>query len=104
MNFETILAQAAPAQGNPWQSWVMIGLIFVVFYFFMIRPQQKRQKEHKKLIDAIKKGDEIVTAGGIHGKIVSLGDNDITIDIDGRGTKMTIDRSSVSRVKGEEKK
>jgi preprotein translocase subunit YajC len=63
----------------------MIGLLFpvlliVIFYFLLIRPQQKRQKEHKAMVEAIKKGDEVVTSGGIFGKIAEVGDNFILLD------------------------
>lgn len=62
----------APAGGAQWQSFVMIGLIFVVFYFFMIRPQSKKQKEIAKFREALKSGDKIITAGGLHGKIKEI--------------------------------
>ncbi len=63
----------------------MIGLLFpvlliVIFYFLLIRPQQKRQKEHKAMVEAIKKGDEVVTSGGIFGKIAEVGDNFILLE------------------------
>ena len=68
-----IFLQAATAaegqQGNQWSFWIMMILIFVVFYFFMIRPQTKRQKELQKQREAMKKGDKVVTAGGIYGEI-----------------------------------
>ena len=65
------------------------------FYFFFIRPQQKKQKEQKKFIEAIKKGDQVVTMGGIHGKVVSVDGDTITLDVD-RGNKLVIEKSSVS--------
>jgi preprotein translocase subunit YajC len=63
----------------------MIGLLFpvlliVIFYFLLIRPQQKRQKEHKSMVEALKKGDEVVTSGGIFGKIAEVGDNFILLE------------------------
>ena len=61
-------------QGNSWSFWVMMILIFVVFYFFMIRPQTKRQKELQKQREAMKKGDKVVTAGGIYGEIKEVQD------------------------------
>jgi preprotein translocase subunit YajC len=69
-------------------------LIFVVFYFFMIYPQMKKNKAQKKFRESISKGDKVVTAGGIHGKIIDM--NDQTILIDSEGTKLRIDRSSIS--------
>ncbi len=93
-----ILAQAAP-QGQ--QSGGMMQIIFfvgiaLVFYFFMIRPQQKKQKEQKKFIEAIQKGDKVVTIGGIHGKVHSVDDNTIVLDVDGKGTKITFEKSAIS--------
>src|SRR3546814_1629758 len=64
-----ILLQAEGAGGMGWQNLVMIALIGVVFYFFMIRPQTKRMKEHKKLVENLQKGDRVVTTGGIFGRI-----------------------------------
>src|SRR3546814_2128969 len=66
-----ILLQAEGAGGMGWQNLVMIALIGVVFYFFMIRPQTKRMKEHKKLVENLQKGDRVVTTGGIFGRIRS---------------------------------
>jgi len=66
-----------------------------VFYFFMIRPQQKKQKQQKKFIEELKKGDTVVTIGGIHGKIVDQNETSVTLDID-RGTKIKFDKTSIS--------
>lgn len=89
-----ILLQAAGGQ-NGYTSFIMMGLIGVVFYFFMIRPQQKKQKDQKKYTEEIKKGQAVITLGGIHGKVVEVNDTTVTIDID-RGTKITIEKSSIS--------
>lgn len=56
-------------------------LIFLIFYFLLIRPQQKKAKEHREMLSAIKKGDEVITSGGIHGNIVGIADNVITLEI-----------------------
>ena len=72
---------ADPAQGNQWSFWIMMVLIFVVFYFFMIRPQTKRQKELQAQREAMKKGDKVVTAGGIYGEIKEVQDNAFIITI-----------------------
>jgi preprotein translocase subunit YajC len=93
------MAQAAPA-AQPGGD--LIGLLFpiglvVILYFFMIRPQVKRQKEHKTMVDALGKGDEIVTMGGMVGRITELGDEYATLEVaDGVGIK--IRRSSVETV------
>lgn len=79
--------QAAPAPG--FEMLIMIGLFFVIMYFMIIRPQQKRQKEHKRLMDSLGKGDEIVTNGGIMGKIRSVGEDALRVEIaDGVEIKM----------------
>jgi preprotein translocase subunit YajC len=68
-------------QQNQWSFWIMMILIFVVFYFFMIRPQTKRQKELQKQREAMKKGDKVVTAGGIYGEIKEVQDAAFIITI-----------------------
>ena len=87
-----ILAQAT---GGGTAQILMMVAIFVVFYFFMIRPQQQKQKDQKKFIEAVKPGDRVVTIGGMHGKVVSVDELTIVLEID-RGLKATFDRASVS--------
>ncbi|MCB9252802.1 MAG: preprotein translocase subunit YajC [Flavobacteriales bacterium] len=74
---------------------IMILLMFVVMYFFMILPQVKKNKAQKKFWGEIKKGDKIVTSGGIHGKIIEIKDNIVIIEIED-GSKMKIEKSSIS--------
>lgn len=81
-------------QGSPVQTFIMLGLIIVVFYFFMIRPQTKRQKELRNFRDSLAKGDKIITTGGIYGKIASINDNFITIDV-GNGVTFKVDKQAV---------
>jgi len=90
---EFILLQAGGSGST--SSFIMLGVMAVIFYFFFIRPQQKKQKDQKKFTEEVKKGDQVVTLGGIHGKILSIDDATITLEID-KGTKMTIERSSIS--------
>ncbi len=90
-----ILAQATSADGGGYSQIIFFVGIAVVFYFFMIRPQQKKQKDQKKFLAEIKKGDAVVTIGGMHGKVHSLDDATITLDVD-KGTKLTFERSSIS--------
>ena len=80
--------------GNPYSGIIMLVLMFAVFYFLLIRPQQKRAKQHKALIDALKVGDNVVTAGGIHGKVAAVTDTVITLEI-ATGVKIRVNRSSV---------
>ncbi len=81
---DLVLLQAeagAAQQGNQWSFWIMMILIFVVFYFFMIRPQTKKQKELQAQREAMKKGDKVVTAGGIYGEIKEVQENTLLITI-----------------------
>ena len=93
------VAQGAPAQDQPslLPSLVPMILIFVLFYFVLIRPQQKRQKEHAKLVAAIKTGDKVVTNAGIHGIIANVKDTTVIIRI-ADNTKVEFDRSAVATV------
>jgi preprotein translocase subunit YajC len=91
---ETILVQAAPG-GAGTMNLIFIGGILLVFYFFMIRPQQKKQKDQKKFIEAVKKGDMVVSLGGIHGKIMAIDDNTVTVEVD-RGARIKMEKSSIS--------
>lgn len=81
--------------GGGLSSLILFGGIAIVFYFFMIRPQQKKQKEQKKFIEAIKRGDNVVTIGGIHGKVLSTSDDTVVVEVD-KGVKMTFNKSAVS--------
>ena len=75
------LANNPGQDGNKWSFWIMMILIFVVFYFFMIRPQTKKQKELQQQREAMKKGDKVVTAGGIYGEIKEVQENAFIITI-----------------------
>ncbi len=83
------------AGGNEFLSLLPMVGIFVVFYFLLIRPQQKRAKEQKAMIEAVQKGDEVVTAGGMVGKVVKLDDNYITLLVNG-STEISFQRNSVT--------
>jgi len=91
-----ILLQAQTPQGGGWvQQVILFGGIALVFYFFMIRPQQKKQKDQKNFISEIKKGDNVVTIGGLHGKVYALSDDTVTIEVD-KSVKLTFEKSSIS--------
>lgn len=92
MNF-LVLLQGQPASGN-WSFLIMMLLIFVVMYFFMIRPQQKRQKELVKFRNELKKGDKIITAGGIYGIIAEVKDSYVLVEIDAN-VKVKVDKGSI---------
>jgi len=95
-------AQAAPAAApggaeSTLLSLLPLVLMFVVLYFIMIRPQMKRQKEHKAMVDALAKGDEVVTAGGLYGKISRVGESNLHIEV-AEGVEVMIQRGSVTQV------
>ena len=100
MNITSLFVLMAPPQGGGQGGGIMSFLpliaIVVVFYFFMIRPQMKKAKEQKKYIESLKKGDRILTVGGIYGKVVEVrDDNTIIMEVED-GTKMRIAKSAVS--------
>lgn len=98
LNFLTILLMAPPADGeksNPLTSLLPFVLILVIIYFFMIRPQSKKAKEQRSYKDTIKKGDKVITIGGVHAKIVEIKEKDFIIEV-GNGVKMTIQKEAVS--------
>ena len=94
-------APAAAAAGGDMQSSFMsmlpLVLMFVVLYFVMIRPQMKKQKEHRAMIDALAKGDEVATVGGVLGKVSKLGDSYVSLEI-ATGVEIQIQRSAVVQV------
>ena len=87
-------AEGAAQQGSGWSFWVMMILIFVVMYFFMIRPQQKKQKELQQQRDALKKGDKVVTAGGIYGQIKEVQETTFLIEVS-KDVILKVDKGSV---------
>ena len=89
----TVLLQAAGG-GLGVQQLVVFGLIAIVFYFFMIRPQVKKQKDQKKYVNELKKGDKVVTTAGIHGRIVDLNETTFLVEVD--NGKIRFDKSAIS--------
>lgn len=94
----SILLMASPegGEGGGLQTILMFGLIFLVFYFFMIRPQVKKQKEQKKFRESLEKGAKIVTIGGIHGKIAEVKDDVVIIEIEG-GNRLKIEKAAIAK-------
>ncbi len=96
-------AQAAPAaaaggdMSSSLMSMLPLVLMFVVLYFIMIRPQMKKQKEHRAMIDALAKGDEVATAGGLLGKVTSLSEGSISLQI-ASGVEVQLQRSAIVQV------
>ncbi len=96
-----LLAMAPQGQqdggGGLISTLVMFGLIIAIFYFMILRPQQKRQKERQKLLETIKKGDKVVTAGGIHGTVLGVEDKTLLVQV-ADNVKLKVERSSISVV------
>jgi preprotein translocase subunit YajC len=94
-------ADSAPAaaipQGSSFMSFLPLAVIFVIFYFLLIRPQQKRAKEHRELITKLTKGDEVVTNGGLLGRVTELDDNHLTVEI-ASGVMVKVQRQAVTQV------
>jgi preprotein translocase subunit YajC len=98
--FGGCLPTATPADGeqgtgSPWFMIIFLVVIFALFYFVMIRPQRRRQKEHETLMQGLQKGDRVITAGGIYGTIESLSEDSVVIKVEG-GTTLRVARGSVA--------
>ena len=94
--------QATPAGAASGPTSILIGiapwlLIFVIFYMLMIRPQQQRVKEHQAAINAVKKGDEVITGGGIRGRVTKVSDDEAEVEI-AQGVKIRVVKSTISQV------
>ena len=104
MNFITFLLNAEPAAsaqtqtqaGSSWSMWIMLILIFVVMWLFMIRPQRKQQKELQKFREGLKKGDKVVTIGGIYGTVAEVKEKSLLLEVDSN-VKLRVDKNSVVR-------
>jgi preprotein translocase subunit YajC len=96
----------SPQPPSPIGFLLPMALIFVIFYFLMIRPQQKKQSDQEKMIKALDKGDRIVTAGGLHGVVVGLTDDVLTLEVGaggGQSLRVKVDRARVDRLVGKGK-
>lgn len=82
-------------EGSSIMSFIPMILIVIVFYFFMIRPQMAKAKEQKKFVEAIKRGDKVVTTAGIHGRIADMNETTVLLEVEG-GTKIRFDKSAIS--------
>jgi preprotein translocase subunit YajC len=102
LNTLYVIAMAPPPQGGDPQSslistLVMFALIIGIFYFLILRPQQKRQKERQKLLEAVKKGDKVVTAGGLHGTVAGLDEKTVLLQV-ADNVKLKYDRSAIGTI------
>ncbi len=91
---DTAWAQAA-ASSNPIMSFLPLIIIFALFYFLLIRPQSKRQKEHRELVSALEKGQEVVTGGGVLGKVTDVGETWVTVEV-AEGVALKIQKSTIT--------
>jgi preprotein translocase subunit YajC len=90
--------QAGPAESSPFGMLIPMLLIFVIFYFLLIRPQQRKQREQETLLKGIEKGDDVVTAGGLHGKVIGVTDDVLTLDVSafpGEKIRVKVSRSKI---------
>jgi preprotein translocase subunit YajC len=85
------------ADGSMMSTLIMFGLIIAIFYFMILRPQQKRQKERQRLLEAVKKGDRIITAGGLHGTIAGLDEKTVLVQV-AENVKMKFDRTAITSI------
>jgi preprotein translocase subunit YajC len=96
-----LLAMAQPqggnAEGSLISTLIMFALIIGIFYFMILRPQQKRQKERQKMLEAVKKGDKVVTAGGLHGTVAGIDEKTILLQV-ADNVKLKFDRSAIGAV------
>lgn len=93
----TLLQTAAPAaQGGGWSMWIMLALIFVVMWFFMIRPQRKQQKELDNFRNSLKNGDKVVTIGGIYGTVSEVKDTYVLLEVD-KDVKIRVNKQALQK-------
>lgn len=90
-------AQASAQQGDPFMAFLPLVLLFVVFYFLLIRPQQKKTKEHRKMVEALAKGNEVITNGGMLGKVTDLDENYVTLKL-AEGVEVKCQRAAIMTV------
>jgi len=93
MNYSILLQ--AQQQGGGWSMLVMLGLMFVIMYFFMFRPQQKKAKEQKNFIEEVKRGDYVVTIGGAHGRVAELEGDTFIMEVE-KGGRIRFSKSAIS--------
>lgn len=94
-------AQEAQGASQQWVGLLPLVLLGLIFYFLLIRPQQKRQKQHRMFLESLKKGDEVVTAGGLCGKISGITDNYVTLEISDKVRVKVLKSTIIDRMKGE---
>ena len=102
--FAVALAANGTARGAAgWMGLLPLILIFIVFWFILIFPQQRRQKQHKKMLESLEKGDKIVTIGGIYGTVTQIGERTVIIKVD-ENTKLEIAKNAIASIEEKRKK
>jgi len=91
-----ILLQVASPEGNAMYQFIWIGSMLFVFYFFMIRPQQNQKRAQRTLLSQMKKGQQVITVGGIHGKVYDIKEGTLILEIDNKGSKITVEQGAIS--------
>lgn len=95
------VAAPQPEASNPLAMFLPLVLIFLVFYFFIIRPQKKKEDNRKKMIEAVRKGDKVVTIGGIHGTVMQVDETSVLLQAD-TNTKLRVEKNALSNVSGKD--
>ena len=98
---QAIVGQTQAQQGSPMGGFVMLAIMFAIFYFLLIRPQQKKMKEHQIMLGNLQRGDNVVTAGGVFGRITAIADDVVTLQI-ADNVKIKVQKSAVQAVVGAE--
>jgi preprotein translocase subunit YajC len=97
-----VTLQAAPAQGPDFSFFIMLAALGGIWFFLVLRPQQKRQKEHEASLKAAEKGDKVVTAGGLHGRVAAVGEGTFTLEVatikGGGSVRVEVDQARIERV------
>ncbi len=102
MNYDFLLMGASPGgEANPLAMFLPLVLIFIVFYFFIIRPQKKKEDVRKKMIEAVQKGNRVITIGGVHGTVTQVDETSVLIQVDS-ATKLRVEKSALSSVVGKD--
>ena len=93
--FTLMMGNPEGQEGNPLMNFLPLVLIILVFYLFFIRPQMKKSKDQRKFREALKKGDKVISIGGIHGKIIEVAEKTVTLDV-GNQMKLTFEKSAIA--------
>lgn len=98
-----LMAPPEGGEGGGMMNMIFLGSIFVVMYFFMIRPQIKKSREQKSFMENLKKGDDVITTGGLHGKVLNVNETTVQLDID-NNTKVLVEKANITIPKASTKK